>query len=219
MALPKYIALLRAVELGSISQAAASMGYTQPAVSRMIADVDTFAAGDVILFLDLPGDGGTNFLRQLHIPAVCHRIGGGEGGGSQAAVFAGAQAGRGVGGGEEGDAQFGNTAETAGDADTGVLLTACHMAKLFLGHLGDETVQAHLALSHIGEFGRDRRGGDGRRHQKFLRPGHTQHRQLLICTVSAQFPGQGNAGAALGQLLHQPVISGVCYLLTMPIGG
>lgn len=40
MALPKYIALLRAVELGSISQAAASMGYTQPAVSRMIADLE-----------------------------------------------------------------------------------------------------------------------------------------------------------------------------------
>ena len=35
MSLQKYAALLRAVELGSISKAAAQMGYTQSAVSRM----------------------------------------------------------------------------------------------------------------------------------------------------------------------------------------
>ena len=40
MSLQKYIALLKTVELGSISQAAEQMGYTQPAVSRMIADLE-----------------------------------------------------------------------------------------------------------------------------------------------------------------------------------
>ena len=40
MSLQKYAALLRAVELGSISKAAAQMGYTQSAVSRMIADLE-----------------------------------------------------------------------------------------------------------------------------------------------------------------------------------
>lgn len=40
MSLQKYTALLRAVELGSISKAAAQMGYTQSAVSRMIADLE-----------------------------------------------------------------------------------------------------------------------------------------------------------------------------------
>ena len=40
MSLQKYTALLKTVELGSISQAAEQMGYTQPAVSRMIADLE-----------------------------------------------------------------------------------------------------------------------------------------------------------------------------------
>ena len=40
MGLQKYTALLYAVELGSISKAAAHMGYTQSAVSRMIADLE-----------------------------------------------------------------------------------------------------------------------------------------------------------------------------------
>ena len=40
MSLQKYTALLRAVELCSISKAAAQMGYTQSAVSRMIADLE-----------------------------------------------------------------------------------------------------------------------------------------------------------------------------------
>ena len=40
MSLQKYTALLRAIELGSISKAAAQMGYTQSAVSRMIADLE-----------------------------------------------------------------------------------------------------------------------------------------------------------------------------------
>lgn len=40
MSLQKYMALLKTVELGSISLAAEQMGYTQPAVSRMIADLE-----------------------------------------------------------------------------------------------------------------------------------------------------------------------------------
>ena len=40
VSLQKYAALLRTVELGSISKAAAQMGYTQSAVSRMIADLE-----------------------------------------------------------------------------------------------------------------------------------------------------------------------------------
>ena len=40
MSLQKYAALLKTVELGSISLAAEQMGYTQPAVSRMIADLE-----------------------------------------------------------------------------------------------------------------------------------------------------------------------------------
>ena len=40
MSLQKYTALLKTVELGSISLAAEQMGYTQPAVSRMIADLE-----------------------------------------------------------------------------------------------------------------------------------------------------------------------------------
>ena len=40
MSLQKYTALLKTVELGSISMAAEQMGYTQPAVSRMIADLE-----------------------------------------------------------------------------------------------------------------------------------------------------------------------------------
>ena len=41
MSVQKYIALLKAAELGSISLAAEQMGYTQPAVSRMVADLET----------------------------------------------------------------------------------------------------------------------------------------------------------------------------------
>ena len=40
MSLQKYLALLKTVELGSISRAAEQMGYTQSAVSRMIADLE-----------------------------------------------------------------------------------------------------------------------------------------------------------------------------------
>ena len=40
MSLQKYKALLKTIEFGSISQAAEQMGYTQPAVSRMIADLE-----------------------------------------------------------------------------------------------------------------------------------------------------------------------------------
>lgn len=40
MSLQKYSALVKTVELGSITQAAEQMGYTQPAVSRMIADLE-----------------------------------------------------------------------------------------------------------------------------------------------------------------------------------
>ena len=36
----KYQALLKTVELGNITQAAESLGYTQPAVSRMIAELE-----------------------------------------------------------------------------------------------------------------------------------------------------------------------------------
>lgn len=40
MAVQKYIALLKAAEMKSISLAAEQMGYTQPAISRMIADLE-----------------------------------------------------------------------------------------------------------------------------------------------------------------------------------
>ena len=40
MSLQKYAALLKTVELGSISLAAEQMGYTQSAVSRMILDLE-----------------------------------------------------------------------------------------------------------------------------------------------------------------------------------
>ena len=40
MSFQKYLALLKAAELGSISQAAEQLGYTQPAVSRMVADLE-----------------------------------------------------------------------------------------------------------------------------------------------------------------------------------
>ena len=40
MSLLKYTALLKAIEFGSISQAAEAMEYTQPAISRMIADLE-----------------------------------------------------------------------------------------------------------------------------------------------------------------------------------
>lgn len=41
MAIHKYYAFLRVVELGSISRAAQELGYTQSAVSRMVADLET----------------------------------------------------------------------------------------------------------------------------------------------------------------------------------
>ncbi len=41
MSLQKYEALLKTIELGSISRAAEQMGYTQSAVSRMIADLES----------------------------------------------------------------------------------------------------------------------------------------------------------------------------------
>lgn len=41
MSLQKYAALLKTVELGSFSLAAEQMGYTQPAVSKMISDLET----------------------------------------------------------------------------------------------------------------------------------------------------------------------------------
>lgn len=40
MAVHKYYAFLRVVELGSISKAAQELGYTQSAVSRMVADIE-----------------------------------------------------------------------------------------------------------------------------------------------------------------------------------
>lgn len=40
MSLQKYAALLKTIELGSISRAAEQMGYTQSAVSRMIMDLE-----------------------------------------------------------------------------------------------------------------------------------------------------------------------------------
>lgn len=40
MSIQKYNALLKTIELGSISRAAESMGYTQPAVSKMISDLE-----------------------------------------------------------------------------------------------------------------------------------------------------------------------------------
>ena len=41
MSLQKYLAVLKTAELGSISRAAEQMGYTQSAVSRMIADLES----------------------------------------------------------------------------------------------------------------------------------------------------------------------------------
>jgi len=40
MSFQKYMALLKTVELGSISRAAEQMGYTQSAISRMISDLE-----------------------------------------------------------------------------------------------------------------------------------------------------------------------------------
>ena len=48
MGLQKYQALLKTVELGSISRAAEQLGYTQSAVSRMIADLETEWAMEVL---------------------------------------------------------------------------------------------------------------------------------------------------------------------------
>ena len=41
MGISKYQAFLKTVELGSITRAAEELGYTQSAVSRMIADLET----------------------------------------------------------------------------------------------------------------------------------------------------------------------------------
>ena len=64
MSLQKYIALLKTVELGSISLAAEQMGYTQPAVSRMISDLEK--------------EWGVELLRRsragLEVSSVCERL-------------------------------------------------------------------------------------------------------------------------------------------------
>jgi len=64
VSLQKYRALLKTVELGSISQAAEQMGYTQPAVSRMISDLEK--------------EWGVELLRRsragLEVSSVCDRL-------------------------------------------------------------------------------------------------------------------------------------------------
>ena len=40
MSIRKYIAYLKTIETGSITHAAAQLGYTQSAISRMIADLE-----------------------------------------------------------------------------------------------------------------------------------------------------------------------------------
>lgn len=40
MAIHKYLAFVRVAEMGSITKAAEAMGYTQSAVSRMVADLE-----------------------------------------------------------------------------------------------------------------------------------------------------------------------------------
>ena len=40
MSLQKYLALLKTIELGSMSRAAEEIGYTQPAISKMISDLE-----------------------------------------------------------------------------------------------------------------------------------------------------------------------------------
>ncbi len=64
MSLQKYAALIKTIELGSISQAAEQMGYTQPAVSRMIADLEK--------------EWGVELLRRsragLEVSSVCQRL-------------------------------------------------------------------------------------------------------------------------------------------------
>ena len=64
MSLQKYTALIKAVELGSISQAAEQMGYTQPAISRMIADLEK--------------EWGVELLRRsragLEVSSACQRL-------------------------------------------------------------------------------------------------------------------------------------------------
>ena len=42
MSIRKYIAYLKTIETGSITHAAAQLGYTQSAISRMIADLEAF---------------------------------------------------------------------------------------------------------------------------------------------------------------------------------
>ena len=44
MSIRKYIAYLRTVETGSITQAANELGYTQSAVSKMISDLEQHGA-------------------------------------------------------------------------------------------------------------------------------------------------------------------------------
>ena len=64
MSLQKYNALLKTVELGSISLAAEQMGYTQPAVSRMISDLEK-AWGVELLRRSRAG---------LEVSSVCQRL-------------------------------------------------------------------------------------------------------------------------------------------------
>ena len=48
MSIQKYIAYLKTIETGSITRAAAQLGYTQSAVSRMIADLEALRRGEAI---------------------------------------------------------------------------------------------------------------------------------------------------------------------------
>jgi len=64
MSIGKYTALLKAVELGSISRAAEQLGYTQSAVSRMIADLER-DWGMELLHRNRPGIEVTSAGQQL----------------------------------------------------------------------------------------------------------------------------------------------------------